>query len=407
MAKGISMRMLALGFHRLTIVLFALAGMGTASAAWAQNVAPTITGTPSATVGVGSQYLFTPTASDANGDPLSFSISGLPRWASFDRTTGRLYGQPSSLPNGGSVSKSITITVSDGRLSAALPPFKITVTSGGAPTLSGTPPTTVTEGSAYSFKPTASDPEGAKLTFSIGNKPAWASFSRSTGQLTGTPAVGTAGTYSGITISTTDGAKTVSLPAFSIAVAAGNNSLLTGTAPTISGTAPGMVTVGNLYTFAPTASDPDSQALSFSVTGEPSWLSFDTASGRLSGTPTTAAIGTFANIVVTVSDGTNSTSLAPFSITVNAPAVSGSATLSWQPPQQNVDGTPVSGLAGFRVHYSQFSATLDQVLEIPSAMITSVAIESLGAGTWYFAVKAYTATNVESELSAIVQKTIN
>jgi hypothetical protein len=406
MAKGISMRTLALDFRKLTIALCAVAAMGTATDARAQNVAPTISGTPVTSIVGGSQYSFQPTAADVNGDTLSFAASNLPRWASFDRATGRLYGRPSWIFNG-STSKPITITGSDGKLKASLPAFQIKVTSGGIPTIAGSPATSVTEGASYAFAPTASDPEGAKLTFSVANKPAWASFSRSTGQLSGTPAVGTAGAYAGITISVSDGSATSSLPAFSITVAASNDSLRTGSAPTISGTAPGTVEAGNLYTFAPTASDPDSQALSFSVTGKPAWLTFDTASGRLSGTPTTAEIGTYANIVVTVSDGTNSTSLAPFGITVNAPAVSGSATLSWQPPQQNVDGTPVVGLAGYRVRYGLSAAALDKVLEIPSAVVTSAAVERLGAGTWYFAVKAYTVANVESDLSAIVQKTIN
>jgi hypothetical protein len=33
-------------------------------------------------------------------------------------------------------------------------------------------------------------------------------------------------------------------------------------------------------------------------------------------------------------------------------------------------------------------------------------IENLTVGTWYFAVKAYTSTNVESDLSNIAQKTV-
>jgi hypothetical protein len=56
-----------------------------------------------------------------------------------------------------------------------------------APSISGTPPTTATVGRAYSFTPTASDPDGQVLKFSINWKPAWASFSKTTGRLSGTP----------------------------------------------------------------------------------------------------------------------------------------------------------------------------------------------------------------------------
>ena len=41
-----------------------------------------------------------------------------------------------------------------------------------APTISGAPASWVYVGSTYSFKPTARDPEGAKLTYQIFNKPA-------------------------------------------------------------------------------------------------------------------------------------------------------------------------------------------------------------------------------------------
>lgn len=86
------------------------------------------------------------------------------------------------------------------------------------PVISGTPATSVVAGTAYSFTPTASDPNGDSLTFSIANKPGWASFSILTGMLSGTPAAANVGSYSGIVISVTDGIAVVSLPAFSITV---------------------------------------------------------------------------------------------------------------------------------------------------------------------------------------------
>src|SRR5437870_3823233 len=84
-----------------------------------------------------------------------------------------------------------------------------------APKITGTPPTTATVGQAYSFTPTAKDPEGKTLTFSIRNKPSWATFSTSTGKLSGTPTA--AGTTSSIMIIVTDGVSSASLqPTFSI-----------------------------------------------------------------------------------------------------------------------------------------------------------------------------------------------
>ena len=89
-----------------------------------------------------------------------------------------------------------------------------------APSISGVASPTATVGQAYSFQPTASDPEGKKLTFSISGKPGWATFDASTGRLAGTPAASDAGTSSSIVISVSDGTNTVSLSAFVLSVGA-------------------------------------------------------------------------------------------------------------------------------------------------------------------------------------------
>ncbi len=95
----------------------------------------------------GQAYSFQPSANDANGDSLTFSASGLPAWASIDSKTGRITGAPSASDVG--EYDGITITVSDGKASASLGPFSITVSevAGGTATLSWTPPTENTDGS--------------------------------------------------------------------------------------------------------------------------------------------------------------------------------------------------------------------------------------------------------------------
>ncbi|WP_350563596.1 putative Ig domain-containing protein, partial [Psychrobacter sp. CAL346-MNA-CIBAN-0220] len=71
-----------------------------------------------------------------------------------------------------------------------------------APVISGSPNTSVNEDSAYSFTPSVSDDDsGDSFTFSITNKPTWASFNVATGLLNGTPTNADVGTTSGIVIS--------------------------------------------------------------------------------------------------------------------------------------------------------------------------------------------------------------
>ena len=366
----------------------------------AANKAPTISGTPPTSVVAGQLYDFRPTASDADGQTLSFSIIGKPGWASFNSESGRLSGTPGA-NNVGSFNN-VQISVTDGIAASSLPAFSIRVdATNRAPVISGSPPTSATAGQAYAFQPTASDADGDTLNFTIANKPSWASFNQATGRLSGTPTA--AGTYSRIVISVDDGRATTSLPAFTITVAAATPA---NRAPVISGNPPTSVLVDRAYDFRPTASDPDGDTLNFTIASKPSWASFDAATGRLWGTPHAGDAGTWSGIRITVSDGTASASLASFAIAVEQIAL-GSVTLSWTPPTQNEDGSPLTNLRGFRVYYGTSSANLSSMVEIPNAGVTTAVVENLSPATWYFGVKAYTTEGVESSFSNVASKTIN
>lgn len=366
------------------------------------NRAPTVSGTPMATVQVAQAYSFQPTASDADGDALTWSIQNKPVWATFTAATGRLSGTPAAA-NVGAYSN-IVISVSDGKASASLPAFAVAVQAAAnrAPTISGTPATAGKVGTAYSFQPSAADADGDTLGYTIQNKPAWATFTASTGRLSGTPAA--TGTFSNIVISVSDGKATASLAAFAITVSPASTPV--NNPPTISGTPATAVTVGNAYNFQPAASDPEGATLAWSIQNRPAWATFSTTTGRLSGTPAAANAGVFANIVISVSDGTTSVSLAAFTITVSPQATLGSATLSWQAPTQNTDGSAITNLAGYRILYGTSASALTQMIEVTNPSVTSYVVDQLTSATWHFAVKAYTTAGAESSQSNVASKTI-
>lgn len=87
------------------------------------------------------------------------------------------------------------------------------------PVVTGTPPASAVAGSNYTFTPSVSDVDSSNLTYSIINKPPWASFDAATGTLSGTPV---AGTYGGIVIMADDGTAITPLPSFTITVAGGS-----------------------------------------------------------------------------------------------------------------------------------------------------------------------------------------
>jgi hypothetical protein len=392
----------ALRAPRLRAFALLVAVFISVSSTLAHAAAPRITGTPATSVIVGQAYSFKPTASDADGNTLTFSVANKPGWASFSASTGQLWGTPFAEHAG--TWSNIVISVTDGTTRVSLPAFSIVVqpNANKSPTITGTPPTTAKVGVAYSFTPTAKDPEGRAITFSIRNKPSWATFSTTTGTLSGTPT--TAGTYSYIMIIVTDGVSAASLPWFNVTVS--SSTTTTNSAPTITGTPPTSATVGTAYAFTPTARDANGDPLTFSIANRPSWATFSTSTGRLSGTPTAA--GTNSGVTIAVSDGKASASLAPFAIVVSTTPTSGtgSATLSWTPPTRNVDGSTLTNLAGYRISYGTSATSLSKVITVSNPGISSYVISSLTAGTWYFSIKAYTSTGTESSASSVANKSV-
>lgn len=137
----------------------------------------------------------------------------------------------------------------------------------------------------------------------------------------------------------------------------------------------------------------------------PTWATFNTATGKLSGTPTAGAAGVYASIVISVTDTKDTVSLPMFSITVTAPT-NGSATLSWTPPTQNTDGSTIGNLAGFRIQYGTSSGALTQVIEVGNPGLASYVVTGLSSGAWFFAVRAYNSSGAESANSNVTTKTI-
>lgn len=397
-------RMFAKGMQKvLAVTGTAILGLSISGLAHA-DAYPIISGTPKTSIAVNTYYSFDAAARDPEGKPIKFGIKNKPAWATFDYNAGILKGTPKTV---GTYSN-IVISAWDGRLTSTLPAFSIKVTSSStnrAPTITGTPSTSATVGTAYSFTPTGKDADGNTLGYTIANRPTWATFSTSTGKLSGTPTSSHIGTYSSIKITVSDGKVSASLPLFSITVKSASTS---NQPPTISGTPSKSVTAGNAYAFTPTAKDPEGKTLAFSIANKPSWATFSTTTGKLSGTPTASQVGTYSNITIKVSDGAATATLPAFSITVSSTASSsGAATLSWTAPTLNADGTTLTNLAGYRIYYGTSSSSLTKTIALNSAGLTTYMVTDLAPATYYFAISAVNSSGAESSRSAVASKTVN
>jgi len=179
----------------------------------------------------------------------------------------------------------------------------------------------------------------------------------------------------------------------------------TNSAPAISGSPAGSVLVGDSYQFTPNATDTDGDDLVFSIQNQPPWASFDSSSGRMSGVAEAGSEGLYTGIRIGVSDGNVTVFLDPFSVEVVQTAT-GTATLSWDAPTTNEDGTTLDNLAGFRVYYGTAPGDYTQSTTIGNPGITTYVVENLTPNTWYFATTAYNTRGIESDFSNEVSKVL-
>jgi hypothetical protein len=172
--------------------------------------------------------------------------------------------------------------------------------------------------------------------------------------------------------------------------------------PTISGSPATADVVGEAYSFVPTTTNPGGGVLSFAIANMPAWAKFSTVSGALTGSPTNAQAGAYANIDISVSSGGLSASMAAFSITVSE----GSASLSWTAPTENTNGTALTDLAGYTISYGTSPSDMSQTVQVATSSATSYVVGNLSSGTYYFTIAANATDGTHSAESAEGSKVI-
>jgi hypothetical protein len=176
------------------------------------------------------------------------------------------------------------------------------------------------------------------------------------------------------------------------------------TAPSIAGSPPGAINIGDLYSFVPNASDADGDTLAFSIENQPVWASFNEGTGELSGQPSLADVGVYENIRISVSDGAVTASLPNFSISVDQVGTF-STTLSWTAPTLNEDGTNLTDLAGYKIYWGTTPGVYTDSVNVDAGLTTYV-VENLAPGTYEFVATAINSAGVESQFSNTATKVL-
>ena len=247
------------------------------------------------TVNEGTLLEFNITATDADGDALTFAVLNIPTGASFDTLSGTFSWTP-EYDKAGNYQIQFKVYDSTGRNDYEY----IWISVGnvnGPPVLGSIGNRTVAEGQTLEIIPTATDPDGDALTYSVSNLPPGATFDPATRIFAWTPTYDQAGTYHVLFIVTDSGTPQVS-DAEEIDITVGN----VNNPPVLGSIGNRTVAEGQTLEIIPTATDPDGDALTYSVSNLPSGATFDPATRIFAWTPTYDQAGTYANIEFTVTD---------------------------------------------------------------------------------------------------------
>ncbi len=270
------------------------------------NQAAAITSANSATFTVGSAGTLAVTAT---GFPaLTLSETGtLPSGVSFVPSTGILSGTPAAGTGG---TYAITFTAHNGVGADATQTFTLTVNQSAA--FASANNATFLVGAAGTFTVTGTGYPALTLSES-GTLPSGVTFTPSTGVLSGTPAPGTGGTYP-ITFTGHNGIGTDAIQTFTLTV---------NDVAAITSANSAVFTVGASGSFTVTATG--FPAATLSETGTlPLGVTFNSASGTLSGTPASATGGTYP-VTFTAHNGVGADAIQSFTLTVNQAAAITSA----------------------------------------------------------------------------------
>ncbi len=272
------------------------------------NLPPQFTSTPPASGHSDEDYTYNVTATDPEEETLTFSLSDGPSGMTINPNTGVLTWTPT-----GEGTFDVIVTVADPAGYAVHQDYDLTIFAPAAnlpPQITSTAVLTGMVGTAYSYQVTATDPEDDTLEFSLGGTPPIGmSIDPDTGLLSWTPTSGQTG-----------------LNTFEVIVSDGNDtdtqylgiSIRDNTAPTITTIPDATVTAGNGYQYDVLAADADGDALTYSISGEPTGMTIDADTGRIEWQTAIGNIGTHTNITVTVTDEFGLYNTDTFDVTVAA-----------------------------------------------------------------------------------------
>ncbi|WP_313915831.1 putative Ig domain-containing protein, partial [Tahibacter sp.] len=248
----------------------------------APNTAPVFTSTATTSALVGVTYEYTATATDAEGHVITYALNTAPTGMTIEAATGRVRWTPTATAS----NVPVTVKATDARGAFVTQSFALTVYPGAnrAPVITSTPGYTVAPASAYAYTVTATDADSDTLTTTWLGVPPGATTNGTT--INWTPQASQVGEHT-VSLEVRDGRGGIAAQSWVIFV----NDAATNGAPTISGTPGTNAYIAQSYTYAPIASDPDNDVLSWRLARAPAGMTIHASTGAIAWTPARAQVG--------------------------------------------------------------------------------------------------------------------
>jgi hypothetical protein len=173
-----------------------------------------------------------------------------------------------------------------------------TILSNDAPILEPIDNMTVNEGQLQEFTVTANDPEGDALAYTASNLPTGATFDSGTRTFSWTPDYAQAGVHPNVLFTVTDDGDPPLSDSEEISITVED----VNQPPVLDPIGDKSVNEGEALIFTVTGSDPDGDALTYSVNNLPLWASFDPATRVFSWAPDYGQAGVYPNVLFTLTD---------------------------------------------------------------------------------------------------------
>jgi RHS repeat-associated protein len=276
------------------------------------NQTPTISSTPPTAVGLGQTYRYAVQASDADSDPLTYSLTSAPAGMTID-ANGLITWNPTAAQFG---PNAVTVHVDDGRGGSADQSFTVQVGTQPIthpPSITSTPPGAATVGSLYAYNATGADPDSTPLVWSLDTAPLGMVIDSTTGRLRWIPTADALASQN-VVLRLTNGEGLSVTQSFTVTIRAVN------VPPVISSEPLTQIGVGQGYSYPVRASDVDGGPLNYSLTSGPSGMSIDPTTGLIQWAPTAAQVGT-QSAAILVDDGRGGTATQSWSVVVSATAI--------------------------------------------------------------------------------------